>query len=166
MLTSRQGQGESPKLIRMGFRALEHYAQTMGLTPTEVVAEEQNSDYESGRALLDATWWRIRTARVTPTKPGAFVAVWDRTSEGVTAPFSGGEDGFDDCAGLLVFVSEKEHFGVFTFTAASLVELGIYSSRRSPGKRGFRLCPPWSTSLNPQATRTQRRQAPFFELIC
>ncbi|MGO2024464.1 MULTISPECIES: MepB family protein [Brevibacterium] len=150
----------------MGFRALEHYAQAKGLTLTEVVAEDQNSDYESGRAKLQGTWWRVRTARITPSKPGAFVAVWGRTSEGVTAPFSGDEDGFDDCTGLLVLVSEDEKFGVFTFTATSLVELGIYSSQRSAGKRGFRLYPPWSTSLNPQATRTQRRQAPFFERIC
>ena len=157
---------QSPKLNRMGFRALEQYAQTKGLTLTEVVAEEQNSDYESGRAKLQGTWWRVRTARITPTKPGAFVAVWTRTSEGVTAPFSGDEHEFNGCAGLLVFVSEDEHFGAFTFTTASLVELGINSSQRSAGKRGFRLYPPWSTSLNPQATRTQRIQAPFFERIC
>lgn len=143
----------------MGFGALEHYVQTTGLTLTEVVAEEQNSDYESGCAKLEGTWWRVRTARITPTKPGAFVAVWGRTPEGVTAPFSEG----DDCAGLLVFVSDEDHLGAFRFPTADLATLGTYSSQRSAGKRGFRLYPPWSTSLNPQATRTQRKQTAFFE---
>lgn len=143
----------------MGFGALEHYAETVGLTVAAVVPEEQNSDYESGCAKLEGTWWRVRTARITPTKPGAFVAVWERTPEGSTAPFSGD----DTCAGLLVFVSDEGFFGLFQFPTADLIKLGIYSSQRSTGKRGFRLYPPWSTSLNPQATRTQRKQTPFFE---
>ena len=142
----------------MGFGALENYAETTGLTLTEVVAEEQNSDYESGCAKLEGTWWRVRTARITPTKPGVFVAVWARAPEGITAPFSAD----DDCAGLLVFVSDEERLGVFRFPTADLATLGIYSSQLSAGKRGFRLYPPWSTPLNPEATRTQRKQAPFF----
>lgn len=145
----------------MGFGALEHYAETVGLTLAEVVPEEQNSDYESGCAKLEGTWWRVRTARITPTKPGAFVAIWRRNSEGNTEPFSTD----DDCAGLLVFVSDEDRFGVFRFPTAALGELGVYSSQRSAGKRGFRLYPIWYTSLNSQAIRTQGKQAPFFELI-
>lgn len=144
-----------------GLESLERYVETAGLSLTGVVPEEQNSDYESCRAKLEGAWWRVRTARITPTKPGAFVAVWERTPEGKTAPFSGD----DGCAGLLVLVSDEQLFGFFKFPTADLINLGIYSSQGSAGKRGFRLYPPWSTSLNPQATRTQRKQAPFFEQL-
>lgn len=143
----------------MGFRAVEHYAHVKGLTLSELVPEEQNSDYQSCCAKLEGTWWRVRTARITPTKPGAFVAIWRRSPGGSTEPFSTD----DDCAGLLVFVSNEDSFGVFRFPTTALDELGIYSSQRSAGKRGFRLYPPWSTSLNPQATRTQGKQVAFFE---
>lgn len=37
-----------------------------------VIQEEQNGDYGSGAALIGEGWWRIRTARNTDTKPGAF----------------------------------------------------------------------------------------------
>lgn len=121
--------------------------------------EEQNSDYESGTVTLGATTWRIRTARVTPTKLGAFVAVWCRDAQGETRPFGSSEMG----SGLLVFVREEQHFGVFRFSPDVLDQLGVTCSDRHPGKRGFRVYPSWSSGLNAQAQRTQRDQAPAFE---
>lgn len=123
--------------------------------------EEQNSDYESGVAHIGKEQWRIRTARITPTKPGAFVAVWKRDEGGSTRPFTADES----LSGLLVFVAEQERFGVFQFTTAHLTTLGYARSELHPGKRGFRLYAPWCSDLNPQASRTQRAQAAaFFEL--
>lgn len=62
--------------------------------------EEQNGEYESGILDIGSEVWRVRTARVTPKKPGAFVAVWQRDEDSETRPF-GSDDG---TAGLFVFV--------------------------------------------------------------
>ena len=140
----------------MQFTAFEGYAAEMGMTVT-VTPEAQNSDYESGVAQIDDEAWHIRTARNTPTKPGAFVAFWQRDSDGTTMPF--GDD--DLSSGLLVFVEQQGRRGVFRFTREQLARLGITSGRR-PGKRGFRVYPSWCAELNSQAMTTQRAQAPAF----
>lgn len=141
------------------FGALNHYAAALGVRVIRAVPEEQGSDYEAGLAHLDDGLWRVRTARVTPTKPGAFVAVWSRDEAGETAPIQV-QDGVD---GLLVFVANTPDRGVFRFPWPALAELGIAPSDRFPGKRGFRVYPPWCGELNKQATRTQRAQAAYFE---
>lgn len=125
------------------------------------VPEEQNSDYESGRVLIGKDSWRLRAARITPTKPGGFVAVWERDGGGVTQPFR-----VDDAtAGLLVFIQEDQRFGVFRFTSDHLRTLRVTSSVSHPGKRGFRVYPSWCVDLNKQATRTQAAQAPAFSAL-
>lgn len=146
----------------MVFSAFERYRQHSGMGPVQVVPEEQGSDYEAGQVTLDSGKWRIRAARITPTKPGAFVAVWRRSLSGATEPF----DTSDDCVGLMVFVVEAGRFGVFMFTREHLTELGVLQSPQTPGKRGFRVYPSWCTDLNAQAFRTQRAQAiAFSDLI-
>ncbi|MGG5170641.1 MepB family protein [Pseudarthrobacter sp. J1738] len=149
----------------MNFNAFDRYA-ALELTPTGatpvVEVEEQNSDYESGVASFGNESWRIRTARITPTKPGAFVAVWKRGTDGVTRPFTVDES----LSGLLIFVEDQGRFGVFKFTPEHLSSLGYASSERHAGKRGIRLYPSWCADLNPQASRTQRAQAKaFVELL-
>ena len=145
----------------MNFSALKRFIDLVpaskGAQPF-VQAEEQNSDYESGVALIGTEQWRIRTARITPTKPGAFVAVWKRGEGGSTRPFTSNEA----LSGLLVFAEEEERFGVFRFTAMHLLSLGYITSASHPGKRGFRVYPSWSSELNPQASRAKRAQAPAF----
>lgn len=141
----------------MIFAAFQAYAARMAIAAS-VVTEAQSSEYESGVAHIEGEDWHIRTARITPTKPGAFVAFWQRDADGTTAPFPD-----EDCgAGLLVFVEEDGRRGVFRFSAADLGELGITAGRR-PGKRGFRVYPRWCEGLNPQATASQRAQASAFE---
>ncbi|MBL3698802.1 MepB family protein [Leucobacter luti] len=142
----------------MIFSAFERYQRRIGAEPAHVLPEEQSSDYESGLATIGSGTWRIRTARITPTKPGAFVAVWRRSPSGATEPF----ESSDECAGLMVFVSDADRFGVFTFTREHLTKLGVVRSSRARGKRGFRVYPPWNTNLNAQAARTQRAQADAF----
>ncbi|WP_374948051.1 MepB family protein [Agreia sp.] len=141
------------------FRAFEAYAIDMGLAAA-VTPEAQTSDYESGVAQIGEETWHIRTARNTPTKPGAFVAFWRREADGTTAPFR--DD--DPAAGLLVFVAQQGRRGVFRFTGAQLAELGIASGRK-PGKRGFRVYPSWCAHLNAQAMSTQRAQAAAFHEV-
>jgi hypothetical protein len=147
--------------LRVNFHAFKRF---IDLAPAAVDAEpvvqveEQNSDYESGVARIGNEQWRIRTARITPTKPGAFVAVWKRGKDGSTGPFTADES----MSGLLVFVEEQERFGVFQFTTEHLTSLGYVSSDLHPGKRGFRVYPAWCTDLNSQASRTQRAQGSVF----
>ncbi|MEO7077734.1 MAG: MepB family protein [Rhodococcus sp. (in: high G+C Gram-positive bacteria)] len=141
----------------MQFSAFEAYAAEVGLT-VAVTPEMHNSDYESGIAQICDEAWHIRTARNTPTKPGAFVAFWQRDTDGTTMPF--GDD--DLAAGLFVFVEQRGRRGVFRFTRAHLAELAITSGKQS-GKRGFRVYPSWCTGLNTQATATQRAQVSAFE---
>ncbi|WP_411701186.1 MepB family protein [Conyzicola sp.] len=140
----------------MVFSAFERYAAEIGVSAS-AVPESQNSDHESGLIEIDGETWHIRTARNTPTKPGAFVAFWRRDENGNTMPFAVD----DPAAGLLVFVVQEGRRGVFRFTAEHLAELGI-TSGRGPGKRGFRLYPSWCEGLNPQAAATQRAQAAAF----
>ncbi|GGJ35295.1 MepB family protein [Paenarthrobacter histidinolovorans] len=153
----------------MNFHAFERFVARQPLPDDSlgvVHAEEQNSDYESGVALIAGEQWRIRTARITPTKPGAFVAVWKRDDNGSTRPFTVEES----LSGLLVFVEDRgedraggrERFGAFRFTPEQLISLGYVSSGPRSGKRGFRVYPSWCTDLNPQALRTQRGQAAAF----
>ncbi len=145
----------------MSFRALKYFADCVQASddPQPIIqAEEQNSDYESGVVLFGKERWRIRTARITPTKQGAFVAAWKRDESGSTRPFTAGES----MSGLMVFVEERGRFGVFRFTPPHLISLGYVTSEFHPGKRGFRVYPAWCSDLNPQASRTQRAQAAAF----
>ncbi|MFK4791493.1 MepB family protein [Microbacterium sp. ZW T5_56] len=138
----------------MRFSAFQSYADSIGVA-VDVVAEAQDSDYETGIAQLPDGSWHIRTARNTPTKPGAFVAFWRRDSAGRTAPFP--QD--DAAAGLLVFVEQNDRRGVFRFTRSHLADLGITAG---PGKRGFRVYPTWCVGLNATARATQHAQSPAF----
>ncbi len=141
----------------MTFSAFEAYIAAVGVTAS-VTPEPQNNDYESGLARIGEEYWHIRTARTTPTKPGAFLAFWSRDENGVAHPFSAGAVH----AGLLVFVEQLGHRGVFRFTAAHLAKLGITSSP-GHGKRGFRVYPGWCKDLNATATKTQRAQSTAFQ---
>ncbi len=130
---------------------------------SEPQPEDQGSDYESAVVRRGSHLWRIRTARVTPTKPGAFVAVWERDPSpgGTTWPFHT-NDGTD---GLLVFVEDQQRFGVFEFTPDLLSRLKVTPSDDRPGKRGFRVYPEWCGALNKSAERAQALQATAFQRI-
>jgi hypothetical protein len=142
----------------VSFTAFQTYSNQSEL-PSSVIPEPQTTDYESGIAHFNGQAWHIRTARTTPTKPGAFLAFWQRTPTGTTAPF----DSSDPADGLLVFINQKGGRGLFRFTREHLSTLGITTGPK-PGKRGFRVYPPWCTDLNKQAKSTQQAQAPAFEL--
>jgi len=97
-------------------------------------------------------------AKTTPTKVGQFVTVWQRSAEGPIRPFDAG-DGID-----LFVISSRDsgHFGQFVFPRDVLCERGIVSRGGSGGKRGFRVYPPWVTTANRQASRTQAWQTKYF----
>lgn len=120
--------------------------------------EEQRGDYESGLVRLKGETWRLRTGKVTPKRPGVFVAVWERDEHGEAQPFK-----VDAAvAGLMVFVEDQDRFGVFRITTAEQVKLGLIRTQSQRGKQGFRLYPDWCVGLNPQALRMQKAQASSF----
>lgn len=120
--------------------------------------EPDNAAYSAAILTVGDVRLRVREARVTPTKPGAFVSVWRRSPHGGAEPFPAA----DAVAGLLVLVADSPLAGVFHFTPEHLAALGVTSTPTTPGKRGFRVYPPWCDGLNPQASRTQRAQAAAF----
>lgn len=126
-----------------------------------MIPEEQQSDYQAAVAEIDGQLWRIRTARITPTNSGGFVAIWHRDETGTTAPYKYEEE----LRGVMVYIEGASSFGIFRFTQQQLEHLGIYASASDPGKRGFRIYPSWTVGLSGQARKTQDSQLPAFTLL-
>lgn len=120
--------------------------------------EAENREYGAAVASVGRRSGRFRAGKVTPSKVGVFVAVWQRGGDGVSEPFPAD----DGVSVLVVTAREGDRFGQFVLPTAALVEHGIVSMNGRGGKRGFRLYPPWSVPANPQARRSQRWQSEFF----
>ena len=128
---------------------------------TSPVVEADNAEYGAVLCRSDAGPVRLRVAKVTPTKVGLFVTVWERADDGSTRPFPS-DDGVDL---LVVVVRQGEHAGRFAFSKTALVEHGVVSVDGIGGKRGFRVYPPWSQTSSPQARRTQEWQGRHFAAL-
>ena len=123
-----------------------------------------------------------RKGKVTPDRPGAFLAVWTRPPvENIHGnkpiPFTSNELDY-------LFVQVESHSGVtandeleqaaksgmFIFPVSLLIEKGIVSSSKNKGKTGFRVFPPRSQDRGVVGTKvfsesgkkTQRWQLPYF----
>ncbi|MGW1892831.1 MepB family protein [Streptomyces sp. NPDC002004] len=129
-----------------------------GFTCSQPVPEPESAEYAAHGFTLDGLSVRFRVAKTTPTKPGQFVTVWQRSPQGPIRPFDT-DDGID-----LVVISSRDsgHFGQFVFPREVLCERGIMSRSGSAGKRGFRVYPPWVTTTNRQARSTQAWQVNHF----
>ncbi|MEU4503903.1 MepB family protein [Streptomyces sp. NPDC024089] len=145
-----------------------------GLVCSRPVPEAESAEYGAHGFTVDGSAVRFRVARTTPTKVGQFVTVWKRSADGGpirpydsadpvdlfvistrdTGDTSGtdGTDGTDGTGG----------FGQFVFPRAVLRERDIVSTDGVGGKRGFRVYPPWVTTTNRQAGRTQKWQVEYF----
>lgn len=124
------------------------------------VAEPESSQYCAYSFTVDGAAVRFRSAKTTPTKPGQFVTVWQRSAAGPIRPF----DLADAVDHFVIGVrdetrtSDQEHHGYFVFPAVVLAEHHIVSRNGVGGKRGFRLYPPWANAANPQSRRSQSWQ--------
>jgi len=121
-----------------------------------------------------------RKAKVTPDRPGAFLAIWQRpmtqeAHDNKPIPFRP-----DDLDYLFVQVASHSELsdnskrdiqhGMFIFPVSLLVEKGVVSSPAKKGKTGFRVFPPWSQNRGISGTKvfsesgkkTQRWQSPYF----
>ncbi|MGR3936310.1 MepB family protein [Streptomyces sp. BRA346] len=129
-----------------------------GFRCSRPVPEPESAEYAAHGFTIDGLSVRFRVAKTTPTKVGQFVTVWQRSTEGPIRPFDA-EDGIDL---FIISCRDSGHFGQFVFPRDVLCEHGIVSRGGSGGKRGFRVYPPWVTTTNRQANRTQAWQTKYF----
>lgn len=144
-----------------------------GLVCSRPVPEAESAEYGAHGFTVDGSAVRFRVARTTPTKVGQFVTVWKRSADGgPIRPYDSGDpvdlfvistrdtgDGVGDDSGG---TGGSGGSGQFVFPRAVLRERDIVSTDGVGGKRGFRVYPPWVTTTNRQAGRTQKWQVEYF----
>ncbi len=142
----------------------------------------ESSKYEALVFSLDDKNIVYRKGKVTPDRPGAFLAVWQRPPSDNydgNKPIPLKSDALDylfifvekHCSAITneALVNNQKH-GMFIFPVSLLIENGIVSSTKNKGKTGFRVFPPWSDNRGIAGTKvfsdsgkkTQRWQLPYF----
>lgn len=100
----------------------------------------------------------FRKSKITPKKTGQFVTLWKRNSNQKTEPYHKAYN-FDYC---IIIVQEKDKCGLFLFPKDELIKQAILSTESKEGKRGFRVYPNWTKTVNKHAEKTQLWQAEYF----
>ena len=132
------------------------------ITAPVVDPDPKNAAYEACSLDLGDKHCAFRTAKITPTKNGAFVTCWKRPGgNGPIVPFTS-----EDLDALLVAVEEAGNFGFFVFPAEDLQQQNILQSPGKKGKLSFRVYAPWVVAESRQAAATQTWQKPFFVQGC
>ena len=129
-----------------------------GFELTEQAAENESSEYGACHFKLNGKEIKFRVSKITPTKTGQFVTIWQRDEQGLTQPFNE----TDELDFIIISSRSGDSFGQFIFPKAVLVEKGIITGRGKEGKRGIRVYPPWDKPANKQAEKTQSWQANYF----
>ncbi|WHY17669.1 MepB family protein [Paenibacillus sp. G2S3] len=125
---------------------------------SDLIREPHNADYGAYIFNLNALSIRFRVAKITPTKIGQFVTLWERIEDGPIQPYN-----FSDPADLFVISTRTEnHFGQFVFPKAVLGKQDILSNNGEGGKRAIRVYPPWDNPTSRQAQKTQKWQLEYF----
>lgn len=144
-----------------GVEAYERFASQLhyvfGWQGAPFQAAEESLEYSAGTFALGDKTAHFRLGKHTPKKPGAFVAVWKRSSSGRCVPFASA-----DAIDVLVVAVEGERAGTFIFPKSALIQHGLIASEGQRGKNGFRVYPPWLSGLNPTALASQQWQSSFF----
>ena len=130
----------------------------LNLESSEIKLEKESQDYCALNFKINSLDLKFRLAKITPTKIGQFVTLWQRNSRGIIEPF-GSQDQIDFC---IIQCETESNFGVFIFSKEILIQKGIFSSENQKGKLGFRAYPPWDLTSSKQATKTQNWQKDFF----
>lgn len=129
-----------------------------GFECTQPIAELESADYDACSFKINQIRVKYRSAKITPTKVGQFVTLWKRNQSGAIEPF----DITDEIDIFIISTRNNDHFGQFIFPKAVLHKQGIISDKNKEGKRAFRLYPPWDTTVNKQAQKTQQWQLAYF----
>lgn len=120
--------------------------------------ESESREYSACQFQLNGVHVICRNGKITPKKVGQFVTFWKRNETGTIEPFNY----LDQIDFFAVIVRKEEHFGQFVFPRTLLIKKGIITSHNKEGKRAFRVYPPWDTTKNKQAERTQKWQLKYF----
>ena len=120
--------------------------------------EEQNAEYGAYVFNLNGQSIRFRVAKITPTKVGQFVTLWERIADGPIQPY----DVLGEVDLFVISTREGNNFGQFIFPISVLSEHDILSSNGKGGKRAIRVYPPWAKTTSPQAQKTQKWQLEYF----
>lgn len=100
---------------------------------SEPILEPQNAEYGAYIFTLNALAIRFRVAKITPTKVGQFVTLWERIGDHPIQPYD-----ISDPADLFVISTRNgNHFGQFIFPKAVLGEQDILSDKGEGGKELF-----------------------------
>jgi hypothetical protein len=121
--------------------------------------EPESAAYGACRLVLGKYPIAFRIAKATPKKVGYFVTIWKRLSPAAAIVPLDIEDEVDF---VVISVHGGTNYGHFVFSKKLLVAKGIMSVHNQGGKRAIRVYPPWSTSLNKTAAKTQQWQLPYF----
>jgi len=120
--------------------------------------EAQNAEYGAYVYQVNTLTVRFRVAKITPTKVGQFVTLWERSEAGPIQPY----DLSDPVDLFVISAREGDNFGQFVFPKAVLCEYDIVSKNRQGGKRAIRIYPPWAKPTSRQAQKTQAWQLDYF----
>jgi hypothetical protein len=128
------------------------------LVISQLKAEKESAEYCAYTFDLNLLKVKFRVAKITPTKIGQFVTLWQRSAKGPIAPFHIA-DAIDF---FLVLTKTENRIGIFIFPKTVLHQQGIVSDDKKEGKRAMRVYPPWDKAENKQATKTQAWQLHYF----
>lgn len=140
-----------------------HFALTQIYTPNgialyNIAPEEESHEYNATTFEIANKKIIFRTAKITPTKVGLFVALWKRIAKGPIMPFDI-TDPFDFC---IISVRKDRYVGQFIFSKEALAVHDVISREGKGGKRAIRVYPPWDLPDNRQAKKTQAWQLNYF----
>ncbi|MCJ0743590.1 MepB family protein [Pedobacter montanisoli] len=139
----------------------EEFYDRCGLKLSDLKLNEERSTYNACSFKLNKWNIEYRLAKITPKKTGQFVAIWKRGKNGTTMPF----DVSDDFDFMVITTIKGNKIGQFIVPKQVLKEKGIISQNGAGGKRGIRVYPPWDTTTNVQAQKSQDWQIKYFSII-
>ena len=125
---------------------------------SQLLVEAQNAEYGAYVYQINALAVRFRSAKITPTKVGQFVTLWERSEAGPIQPY----DLSNSVDLFVISVRKDDNFGQFVFPKAVLCDHDIVSINGQGGKRAFRVYPPWDKPTSRQAQKTQNWQLDYF----
>lgn len=125
---------------------------------SQIIPEPQNAEYGAYVFHLNERSIRFRVAKITPTKVGQFVTLWEKIGNQPIQPY----DISDPIDFFVISTRQDKHFGQFVFPKTILGEQGVLSKKGEGGKRAMRVYPPWDNPTSRQAQKTQKWQLEYF----
>lgn len=129
-----------------------------GIECSELLEEGQNAEYGAYLLKANSGFIRFRVAKITPTKVGQFVTLWQRIEGGKPQPY----DASEPVEYFVISARDGNKLGHFVFPKSALILHDIVSHNGKGGKRGMRVYPSWDKPTSRQAQNTQKWQLAYF----